>query len=261
MLTRRLLTAAIGIPILLALIYLGGWPLVIATAIFEAAMVYESEQMFKARNMPFFARMSIFWVWSLLACQAFHLPLAWGLLAGLVVIVGGAVVLGREASSFEGALTTAWVSLYIGLLFMYLVAIRQMPFGGRRVLVFFVLIWATDSVAYFVGRRFGQHKLMVHISPAKTWEGTLGGVAAAFLIGALMAPFIHLSWYQGAIFALVIAAAGVVGDLLESQFKRYTGVKDSGGVLPGHGGVLDRFDSVLLALPFAYYLLKGLGIS
>lgn len=261
MLLRRVLTAAVGIPIVLVLIYLGGWPLIIATAIFEAAMVYESEQMFKARNMPFFARMSIFWVWALLACQAFHFPLMWGLLAGLVVIVGGAVVLGREASSFEGALTTAWTSIYIGLSMMFLVAIRQMPFGARRVFVFFVLIWATDAVAYFVGGRWGRHKLMVHISPAKTWEGTVGGVAAAIVLGLVLAPFVHLLWYQGAVFALVIAAAGVVGDLLESQFKRYTGVKDSGGVLPGHGGVLDRFDSVMLALPFAYYLLKGLGIG
>ncbi len=261
MLLRRILTAAIGIPILLVLIYLGGWPLIGATAIFEAAMVYESEKMFQAKGVPFFARMSVFWVWALLACQALRLPLMWGLLAGLVVVVVGAVVLGREASSFEGALTTAWTSLYIGLLFIFLIAIRQMPFGGRRVLIFFMIIWATDSAAYFVGRRFGRHKLMVHISPAKTWEGTLGGVAAGVVIGALASRFIHLAWWEGAALALVVASAGVVGDLLESQFKRYTGVKDSGGVLPGHGGVLDRFDSTLFALPFAYYLLKGLGIG
>lgn len=224
-------------------------------------MVYESEKMFQAKGMPFFARMSIFWVWALLACQALHLPLIWGLLAGLVVIVVGAVVLGREASSFEGALTTAWTSLYIGLLFLFLIALRSMAYGARRVFIFFVIIWATDSIAYFVGSRFGRRKLMVHISPAKTWEGTLAGVAGAVIVGGLTAPFIHLLWYDGALFAAVVAAAGVVGDLLESQFKRYTGVKDSGGVLPGHGGVLDRFDSTLLALPFAYYLLKGLGIG
>lgn len=261
MLGRRIITVAIGIPILLILLYLGGWALIIATAIFEAAMVYESQKMFQAKGMVFFARMSVFWVWALLACQALHLPLAWGLMAGLLVIVVGAVVLGREASSFEGALTTAWTSLYIGLLFMFLIAIREMPFGARRVFVFFVLIWATDAVAYFVGHRFGRHKLMVHISPAKTWEGTLAGVATAIIIGAWASPFIHLHWYEGAGFALLVSAAGVVGDLLESQFKRFTGVKDSGGVLPGHGGILDRFDSTLLALPVAYYLLKGLGIG
>ncbi|PSR23762.1 MAG: phosphatidate cytidylyltransferase [Sulfobacillus acidophilus] len=261
MLIWRVVTAVIGIPILLALIYLGGWPLIIATGIFEAVMVYESEKMFRARKMPFFARMSLFWVWAILACQAWHRPLLWGLLAGLSVVVVGAVVLGRDASSFEGLLTTAWTSLYIGLLFMFLVAIRQMPFGARRVFVFFVLIWATDAVAYFVGRIFGKHKLMVHISPSKTWEGTLGGVAAAVVLGSLVSGFVHLAWYEGAFLALVIGSAGVVGDLLESQFKRYVGVKDSGGVLPGHGGVLDRFDSALLALPFAYYLFKGLGIG
>lgn len=259
MLGRRILTAAIGIPILVGLIYLGGWALIVAVAVFEAAMVYESEKMFQAKGMPFFARMSVLWVWALLACWAFHFPLAWGLLAGLVVVVVGAVVLGREASSFEGALTTAWTSVYIGLLFVFLIALRSLAFGARRVLIFFIIIWVTDSVAYFVGRRFGRHKLMIHISPAKTWEGSVGGVAAAVIVGTLTASFIHLPSDLGAIFALVVAAAGVVGDLLESQFKRYTGVKDSGGVLPGHGGVLDRFDSTLLALPFAYYLLRSFG--
>ncbi|MCL5116248.1 MAG: phosphatidate cytidylyltransferase [Firmicutes bacterium] len=261
MLLRRFITAAIGVPILLALIYLGGWPLIIATAIFEAVAIYEVAQMFQAKRMTFFARMGVFWVWALLACQAFHWPLAWGLLAGLLLIVVGAVVLGREAFSFEGALTTTWASLYVGLLFTFLVALRELTGGRRLVFVFFVLIWVTDAMAFFVGRKFGRHKLMVHVSPGKTWEGTLGGGLSALVIGMLIATFIHLAWYQGGIFAVVVAAIGVVGDLLESQFKRYVGVKDSGGILPGHGGILDRFDSALLALPFAYYLLKGLGIS
>ncbi|MCY0879792.1 MAG: phosphatidate cytidylyltransferase [Firmicutes bacterium] len=255
------MTAVIGIPILLVLIDLGGWPLRAATAIFEAVMIYEAERMFRAKNMAFFARMSVFWVWALLACQAFHLPLVWGILAGLVVVVVGAVVLGRDASSFEGALTTTWTSLYIGLLFMFLTAMRALPHGARVVFMFFVLIWATDAMAYFVGRRFGRHKLMVHISPAKSWEGTVAGVLSAVIIGGLGAGLIHAAWYQGSALGLGVGTLGVVGDLMESQFKRYVGVKDSGGILPGHGGILDRFDSTLLALPFAYYLLKGLGIS
>lgn len=254
-------TAAVGIPILLVLIYLGGWPLRGATAIFEAVMVYEAEQMFRAKKMPFFARMSVFWVWAMLACQALNLPLVWGILAGLVVVVIGAVVLGREASSFEGALTTTWTSLYIGLLFMFLTALRALPHGVRLVVMFFALVWVTDAMAYFVGRRFGRHKLMIHISPSKTWEGTLGGVLSAVIVGGVGASLIHALWFQGSLLGLGVSVLGVVGDLMESQFKRYVGVKDSGGILPGHGGILDRFDSTLLALPFAYYLLKGLGIS
>lgn len=260
MLLRRVITAVIGIPVLLALVYLGGWPLIGAIAIFEAVAVYEVAKMFNTSQMTFFARMAVFWVWALLLCQALHWPLVWGLLAGLLVVVIGAVVLGREAKSFEGAMTTAWVSVYIGLLFQFLIALRALDGGRRLVVLFFGIIWVTDAVAFFVGRHFGRHKLMVHVSPKKTWEGTLGGGLSALVLGIVTAPLAHLTWVEGALFALVVSAMGVVGDLLESQFKRYTGVKDSGGLLPGHGGILDRFDSALLALPFAYYLLRGLGI-
>lgn len=260
MLLRRTITAVIGIPILLVLMYLGGWPLVIATAIFEAVAVYEVQKMFHTHGMTFFARMGLAWVWAILLCQTLHWPLAWGLLAGLLLVVVGAVVLGREASSFEGALTTAWASLYIGVLFSFLVALRNLEYGRLVIFAFFVVIWATDAMAFFVGRQWGRHKLMVHVSPGKTWEGTIGGVVSAVIIGIVVAPLIHLRWYDAAIFAVVVSVVGVVGDLLESQFKRYVGVKDSGALLPGHGGILDRFDSALLALPFAYYLLKGLGI-
>lgn len=251
----------IGIPVLLILIFLGGWPLIIATAVFEAAAVYETEQMFRAMKLPYYARMSVFWVWAMLACEALHGPIILGVLAGLMVIVAGAVVLGRDPGSFQAVMTTTWGSLYIGLLFMYLVALRQMDRGVILVLAFFGVVWVSDAMAYFLGRRFGRHKLMVHISPAKTWEGTIGGGLSGTLVGLLASPLLHLPWYEGALWGLVLAGVGVVGDLLESQFKRYVGVKDSGGVLPGHGGVLDRFDSALLALPFAYYLLKGLGIG
>lgn len=261
MLVRRVVTAAIGLPILLILVYLGGWPLIIATAIFQGIAIYEVAHMFRQKNVVFFARMGVLWVWGMLACQAFHFPVLWAIMAGLALVVVGAVVLGREASSFEGALTTSWASLYIGLLFSLLVAIRELQDGQRLLLAFFVVIWLTDTMAFFIGRRFGRKKLMVHVSPGKTWEGTAGGIVAAVAAGLVLAPSIHLPWYWGGTFALLVSVSAVVGDLFESQLKRYVGVKDSGGFLPGHGGILDRFDSALFALPFAYYLLKGLGIS
>jgi phosphatidate cytidylyltransferase len=116
----------------------------------------------------------------------------------------------------------------------------------------FILIWANDSFAYLSGRAFGKHKLFERISPKKTWEGTFGGVIATVLLGYLIGSYINEDTFFWVISALIIAPCAVYGDLLESLFKRSLNIKDTGTILPGHGGILDRFDAALFAIPFFY---------
>jgi phosphatidate cytidylyltransferase len=126
------------------------------------------------------------------------------------------------------------------------------PMGPRWTLLALVLVWAADSGAYFAGSRFGKRKLAPSISPGKTWEGVYGGLAASLLLAVLALPLLGLSWSSLpalALLTLVTAAISVVGDLLESLMKRHSGMKDSGAILPGHGGLMDRLDSLLAALP------------
>jgi len=117
----------------------------------------------------------------------------------------------------------------------------------------FILIWTNDSFAYLSGRAFGKNKLFPRISPGKTWEGTIGGVLVTLLAGFIIGAFVNkgqeLFWI---ISAAIIAPCAIYGDLLESLFKRSLNIKDSGALLPGHGGVLDRFDAALFAIPFFY---------
>lgn len=117
----------------------------------------------------------------------------------------------------------------------------------------FFLIWANDTFAYFTGRAFGKTKLFERISPKKTWEGTIGGIvftlSAGFLIGTFINKGEEVFWMVAAV---IIAPCSICGDLLESLFKRSLNIKDSGNILPGHGGILDRFDAVLFAVPFFY---------
>lgn len=132
-------------------------------------------------------------------------------------------------------------------------------FGAGLTMMIFILIWVNDSFAYMTGMLLGKHKMWERHSPNKTWEGTIGGVlfciAAAVFAGPRFAPDIHI--WGWVIIGLVCSVAGTLGDLVESMFKRYCGVKDSGNIMPGHGGVLDRFDSILMAVPF---ILLFLGI-
>jgi phosphatidate cytidylyltransferase len=117
----------------------------------------------------------------------------------------------------------------------------------------FLLIWTNDSFAYFSGRLFGKHKLFERISPKKTWEGTIGGVLFTLVLGYIIGTYVNegetLFWIVSAI---IIAPCAIFGDLLESLFKRSLNIKDSGSILPGHGGILDRFDAALFAIPFFY---------
>lgn len=134
------------------------------------------------------------------------------------------------------------------------------------VLTFFILIWVSDSMAYVCGRLFGKHKLWERISPKKTWEGFIGGLlfcgATGHFLGLLwLSDHDHHVAILWTIIAVVISVTGMLGDLVESLFKRSIDVKDSGTILPGHGGILDRFDALFLSVPFAittYWLLGGI---
>jgi len=121
----------------------------------------------------------------------------------------------------------------------------------------FIFVWASDSGAYLLGVRFGRHRLFERISPKKSWEGLIGGVVTA-LIAAWILSFIfpHYSPILLAIMAMLVVIAGTFGDLVESMIKRSIGVKDSGKFMPGHGGLLDRFDSILLASPVIYFVVR-----
>ena len=129
----------------------------------------------------------------------------------------------------------------------------------ETVLCYIFIIWATDVFAYLVGMTFGRHRLCERLSPKKSWEGFFGGLAGAVATGLAAAYALDANYWVWGGLALVASLSGVAGDLVESMFKREAGVKDSGQVIPGHGGVLDRFDALLLSAPyvFLYLLLVG----
>jgi phosphatidate cytidylyltransferase len=144
-----------------------------------------------------------------------------------------------------------------GCIFLTMIPYRDNDFAKLLIMGIFILIWVNDSFAYLVGKTIGKNKLFPSVSPKKTWEGTIGGLVFALIAAYIMAKYeTHISLTQWLILAAVIVISGSLGDLLESKFKRAAGIKDSGAILPGHGGMLDRLDSLIFAAPFAYLTLN-----
>lgn len=132
-------------------------------------------------------------------------------------------------------------------------------YNHQILLGFFLILWANDTGAYLLGRKFGKHQLFSRISPKKTWEGTIGGLLMGLLLGYVNSLlFDSLSFINWMILALLVVTFGSLGDLVESLFKRSLEIKDSGKLLPGHGGVLDRFDGIFIAAPMVYAFLRAL---
>lgn len=149
--------------------------------------------------------------------------------------------LGVYASSF----------LYVVIPFIIMVLIALL-FGKVFLAIMFVLIWTNDTFAYLSGRFFGKNKLFPRISPNKTWEGTIGGSILTMLMAVVITYVVNQDYLFWIVAALIISVSSNLGDLLESLFKRTVDVKDSGNIMPGHGGILDRFDAALIAAPFFY---------
>lgn len=143
-------------------------------------------------------------------------------------------------------------TFFIGLGFVFGTYNAHIPLG------FLILLWTNDTGAYLVGRSFGKRKLFERISPNKTWEGLLGGVLLAMVSSVFISHYFGIfSLFHWLCMALIIGVFGTLGDLVESMLKRNVGVKDSGNMLPGHGGLLDRFDGLLMAAPFVYLFLQA----
>lgn len=257
MLKERLLTALVGIPFAVVVIYLGGWALLVVTGILIAIANWEFQKIARplGNRVPWILT-TLYSVFMLIAAYRYEIELS--IFLGLYLLILLALVVFRYPN-FK--LAEAGISLlmlvYIGLFFTQFFLLRTLEGGGYFLLFLLVANWASDTGAYFSGRAFGKNKLAPSVSPKKTIEGSIGGVILALVVGVLMsfqAPVGRVELW--ALLAVLIAIVGQLGDLAESAFKREAGIKDSSQVLPGHGGILDRFDSVLMTSPVAYYYIK-----
>lgn len=183
-------------------------------------------------------------------------------------------VLRHGSVSIMDAVTSIAGVLYFGFPFAYMVMLRDMQpgmvldtqlgvfsFGAVLIWIMFIGTWASDTFAYFTGSALGRHKLCPSISPNKTVEGFLGSVVGTTASVAGLGMFFSLPVKELAILGLAISVLATLGDLVESVAKRYTGIKDSGNIIPGHGGIWDRFDSVLFTAPLVYYFVKFVGLT
>lgn len=158
---------------------------------------------------------------------------------------------------------TAVGAIYIGVMLGQALAIRLLPMGLWWMLLALLLTWANDTFAYFVGISVGRHKLWPRLSPKKSWEGTIGGWLFATLVGFFFVQYtpLHASPTVGALIGLGAGVLALFGDLSISMIKRQVGAKDSGVMMPGHGGILDRLDSLLFVIPFVYQVALLLPLS
>jgi phosphatidate cytidylyltransferase len=167
----------------------------------------------------------------------------------------------RVNDSFGMLCRLVFGAVYVGFFSAHLLLIRLLPEGNYWLIILVAITAGSDSGAYFSGRKWGRHKLCKNVSPNKTVEGAVGGVISGIVIAVLFAVVLldNVNWIVLIPMAIVLTGVGIVGDLCESIVKRGTGIKDSGKILLGHGGVLDRIDSMLPAAPLLYYLLIFTG--
>lgn len=172
----------------------------------------------------------------------------------LVVLLLLHTVIRKQRFTFDDAGVLTLAMLYIGMGFRYFIAARAINF--QTLLYGMLIVWITDSGAYLIGRKIGKNKLAPKISPNKTWEGSIGAVICALIFSAIYVYLVPTGRNQGLmiLLAFFLSIVGQMGDLVESAYKRFYGVKDSGKILPGHGGILDRFDSMLLVLPVVAFM-------
>jgi phosphatidate cytidylyltransferase len=281
-LSRRVAVAAVGIPLALLLIYIGGWPLALLLAAIAAGAAGEFYRIARARGIrPFVLAGAFMAALPVLLAGAVESPVYaalwyWRLFVATSLLVAVLAIFRRGVGGgpLAAVAVTVFGALFTGGTLAYAIFLREMNvplfnsaverWVGPALLLFpLVMTWASDTAAYFGGRTFGRRKLIPSVSPAKTVEGALWGVAGTVMVGAVYGHVVLHSWAGmpigmlfGGMAGLLISPVAQLGDLVESLLKREAGVKDSGTLLPGHGGLLDRFDSLFFTIPVTYWLVE-----
>ena len=202
---------------------------------------------------------------SLLVCSAYPSATFWLPLAtffALATLTVNAMLTEQSAAQrFTALLHNVFGVFFIGWSLSHLVILRNLPDGKWYILFLCAIVWVGDTLAMYVGKIIGRHKMSPTISPGKTWEGSAGGIIGGLITAAVSRTYLlpQLSLRQCLILALFLSIMAQISDLGESMIKRYTGVKDSGELIPGHGGLLDRIDSLLFAAPTFVYTLRFLN--
>ena len=282
---KRVAVAAVGIPLAVVLLYIGGWPLALVIGAVAAMGARELYRMAETKGvLPFDAvgaPLAAIFVLLAAASPIHRAEWSWALLVGATLLIAALAIWRRGVSGqpLAATATTVLGAVFVGGGLSYAIALRGLgndptwagagsvaatATGGAILLAMpIALTWFGDTFAYFGGRAWGKRKLIPAVSPGKTVAGALSSLVGTVLVGALYAWLIVGMWLGVPYSPLLGAAAGVlvsvtaqIGDLAESLLKREAGVKDSGQLLPGHGGVLDRFDALLFTLPVMYWYLR-----
>lgn len=262
MLRARILTALFGIPLILFFIYLGSYwyglmVLIIAlTGLKEYFFLIKINEKkivkFWAYIFLFLSLLAVFLENELFILYMWFFSFSFFLLLPVFSF--------SKVNYWESALSY-WGIIYTGGLASFLLAVRLLPDGFILTVFLFLIVWIDDILAFFVGSYWGKTPLAPKISPKKTWEGTVAGIIGSGAGSLLLSSFFSLAYLNmltGFLLGIVVGTVAALGDLSQSSLKRSAGVKDSGTLLPGHGGILDRFDSLFLAAPFFYIFIKCL---
>jgi len=256
---RRITTGAIYVTLLLSAIFLSSDAFDFLFMTFGLACLYEYKRMVALRGYHvFIAYLALWWGYIYLI----HDKVLINILMFITITVNFALLFylfSKKEHLFNSVQKFIIGLFYIGggCIFLTMIPYKDNDFAKFLIMGIFLLIWVNDSFAYVVGKMVGRTKLFPSVSPKKTIEGSFGGYFFALLTAYFLAKYeTNISLAQWFILATVVVVMGNLGDLIESKFKRAAGVKDSGAILPGHGGMLDRLDSMVFAAPFAYLTLN-----
>ncbi len=284
MLLPRVLTAVVGIPITIVVIHLGGWLLAAVIALFAVLGFGEFYVALRAKEVHALKEVALPCLLLLIGAAQWQFSpqvkdsrfigaestrfLSIAIMTVLFVLPVASlvfhVVTNHVAGSIANAGATVLGTLYLSL-FTFFILLRSLPgdtltlfgqpveWGTRLLLLVLFSSWATDTGAYFVGKSLGKRKLCPDLSPGKTVEGAIGGVISAASVALLLGWGLHIPLAHAAALGGISGVCGQFGDLSKSVMKRDIGIKDFGSLLPGHGGVIDRFDSALFNVPLAYF--------
>lgn len=258
---QRIRTAILAFLIFIPLVVIGGTLFELFVYLLAFIAILELTRMRKITEYYIPVALAVVLLWLLL------LPEAVGIMQGIekfellmifVLILLSYTVMAKNKFTFDDAGFILLAIIYVGMGFYFLIETRNGDDASGLANLFYVLlvIWATDTGAYFCGRAFGKRKLWPKISPNKTIEGAVGGIVLSVAVGIIYHIVYPFSYDMIIIIGvtILVSIAGQIGDLVESAFKRHYDVKDSGRILPGHGGILDRLDSLLFVLPLLHFI-------